>query len=126
VNYLLSFVLAWASVAAQCPDQRQQNALIGGDVIQGSVVRKSGKPLRSALVRLYLGDRLVWSGATDRNGAFTINHVQRGKYRLSVARWGSALVELDPSLDELFNHQRPAYSLLLTGHACVSAIQIFN
>jgi hypothetical protein len=40
--------------------------------------------------------------------------------------WGSAPVELDPKLDELPNHQRPSYRLLLSDDACVGVIEVVN
>jgi len=123
---LLFLVLTCASVAFPCDDPRLQNAVIGGDEIEATAFRKPGKPLRSAVVRLYLDKKLAWTGATDKNGRFRIEHLNPGKYRLSIAGWGSTEVELKPELSELGNGQRPAYSLLLTDHACVGVTEVVN
>jgi hypothetical protein len=124
VSYLLSFVLAWASVAAPCRDSRQQSAVIGGDVIRATAVSSAGKLLRYAPVHLYFDDKLVWTGTTDKNGTFTINQLQPGKYRLAVVGWGSAALELNPKLDGLSNHQLHSYSLMLSNRSCVAAIDV--
>ena len=126
VNRCLCFALISVSVAFPCSDPRLQAAVIGGDIIQASVSRKPGKPRRFAAVQLYSGDKLLWTGTTDKDGAVTINHLQHGKYRLSVAGWGSAMVDLDPKLDQLSNGQRPSYSLLLFDDACVDVNTVVN
>jgi hypothetical protein len=123
---LLLFVLVSMTAAFPCRDPRVRSAVIGGDVIQATVFRKPGKPRKFAQVELYGGDKIIWTGTTDKNGTFTINHLQHGRYRLSVAGWGSAAVELNPKFDELSNHQRPFYSLLLFDHACVDVTEVVN
>lgn len=126
VDRLLLFALLSVSVAFPCSELRLQTAVIGGDVIQASVSRRPRKPRKFAQVQLYYGDELVWTGTADKNGAFTINHLQHGKYRLAVAGWGSAAIELDPKLDEFSNHQRPTYSLQLFDDACVAVTTVVN
>jgi hypothetical protein len=126
VNRLLLFALTSASVAFACSDPRLETAIIGGDVIQASVYRKPGKPRKLAQVELYYGNKLAWTGTPDKNGMFTINHLQHGRYRLSIAGWGSAVVELDPKLDELSNGQRPSYNLQLFDDAGVGVTEVVN
>jgi hypothetical protein len=77
-------------------------------------------------VELYYGNKLAWTGTTDKNGMFTIDHLQHGKYRLSIAGWGNTAVELDPKLDELSNGQHPSYNLQLFDDACVGVTEVVN
>ncbi len=124
----LVLLLALASsvtFASSCPDPRLREAFIGGNLIDGIVLLKH-KPLKVAAVELYSGDKLIWSGTTDRNGKFEIDNLASGKYRLTVSHWGSANVELKHEFDALSNGQRPYYRLLLSDNSCVGVAEIVN
>ncbi len=113
-------VLLCASFAFPCDNPQLRSVRIGGDVLQATAISASGKPIRFAKVRLYRADKLAWSGATNKDGAFTIDDLRSGRYGLSVSGWGKTIVELDPNLDELSNHQRPSYNLRLAMAASTS------
>jgi hypothetical protein len=119
-------ILLYASSAFPCDDPQLRTAVIGGDLLQATALRASGEPIRFAKVRLYIGDKLTWTGATDRDGAFTISGLRSGRYKLSVGGWGDATVELNPKLGELSNHQRPSYTLRLFGHGCIAVTVVVN
>ena len=84
------------------------------------------KPLRHVRVRLYSAHNLIWTGTTDKDGQFTINDVPSGKYKLSVAKWGSVSVELKAELDVTGLGQRPYYSLFLFDDTCVAVTTVVN
>jgi hypothetical protein len=117
-----SSALAFGST---CPDVNLREAKIGGDAISGSVQLRH-RPLKKASVRLYLGKKLLWIGATDSNGRFEVDHLAHDNYRLVVSGWGSAEIELKPELDLTGLHQRPSYSLLLIDQECIAAIEVVN
>lgn len=122
----LSVALILVSVGFPCKDPRLQKAVIGGDMIAGTAFRKPKHLLRSAQVNLYLADRRVWTGVTDKNGGFMISHLEPGTYKLSVSGWGSAEVELKPELSMLRNGQRLAYSLMLIEDTCIAVTTVTN
>jgi hypothetical protein len=128
MNKLLSsLLLAMSSLtfASSCPDANQRAAKIGGDIISGHVQIRQ-RPLKLATVRLYLGDQLIWRGATDNDGRFEIDHLGLGRYRLVVARWGSANIELNSELSWTGLHQRPAFNLVLSDNGCVGVVTVIN
>jgi len=112
--------------ASHCPDARLQEAVIGGDTIDGSVILHQ-KPLKSAQIRLYFSSgKTAWVGITDKKGGFHITHLPQDTYRLDVRGWGSTTVRLDPKLSKLSNGQVPNYSLLLMENECVGTTEIVN
>ncbi len=122
----LFIVLLYVSFAFPCDDPQLRSAVIGGDLLQATALRAPGKPIRFAKVRLYLSDKLVWAGAADRDGAFTISGLRSGRYRLVVGGWGSAIVDIDPKFGELSSYQRPSYTLQLFGHGCIAVTVVVN
>ena len=62
---------------------------------------------------------VAWVGKTDKNGGFTIRHLQHDSYRLNVRGWGSTIIRLDPKFDRL-GVQAIGYGLLLMDNECVS------
>jgi hypothetical protein len=108
--------------ASSCPDPRERTAVIGGSVIRGHIALKRG-PLILARVRLYSAGTLRWSGATDQDSSFLIEHLTGGSYELSVAGWGKAKVEIRPGFERLGNGQVWSYDLLLLDNGCIAAGQ---
>jgi hypothetical protein len=106
--------------ATRCPDPRLRQAVIRGDTIAGSVVRRN-KPLMFATVRLYSSSgKTAWVGKTDKNGRFTINKVPQGEYRLDVSGSESTNVQLNPRRgDEGVGNKMPVWNLFLIDNACV-------
>ena len=61
--------------ASHCPDPNLQQAVIGGDTINGSIVLQR-KPLKFAQLRLYYSTgKAAWAGMTDRDGSFRIMRI---------------------------------------------------
>src|SRR5271167_4411994 len=103
---------------AECPDARRRSVEIGGDTISG-FVSKARKPLKSVSVRLYSRGKVVGTDRTNNEGRFTIYHVSPGTYTLSVTRWGSTTVRINPELDRPFLPQHPAWGISLSDNGCV-------
>jgi hypothetical protein len=122
--FLLLLTSSWA-LASQCPNADLREAKIGGDAISGHVEAKR-QPVKSVAVRLYMGRNLVWRGTTDSNGAFEINRLQHGQYRLVVSRWGSATIELKSELSQTGLHQQPVFNLTLSDRECLSTVMVVN
>ncbi len=115
---ILTLFLASLGLASSCPDPSKRQAVIGGDTIAGNVVLHQ-KPLKFAEVRLYAtSGKVAWVGKTNRDGGFTIKHLQHDSYRLSVRGWGSTTIRLDPKFDRL-GGQAIHYSLRLMDNECV-------
>src|SRR4029077_3352391 len=109
--------------ATRCPDPRLRQAVIRGDTIAGSVVRRN-KALMFAPVRLYSSSgKTAWVGKTwktDKDGRFTIHKVPQGEYRLDVSGWGSTNVQLNPRRgDEGVGNKIPVWNLFLIDNACI-------
>ena len=117
-------LLCCATVSAQCPDPALRSAKIGGSVIDAHVVI-ARKPLRSALVVLVSAGKTVWTGITDNAGAFRVDHLPQGEYKLSVTGWGSANIRLGRSDMEL-GHQQGYWTLTLSDHGCVKWGMVMN
>ena len=83
IAIMLVFV-ASVCCAKRCPDPRLQQAVIGGETIDGSV-RLHNKPLKFAQVRLYFSNgESAWVGKTDKDGGFHIRQLRPDTYRLDV------------------------------------------
>src|SRR5450631_900183 len=95
VRELSIFLLACVAlaVASPCRNPRLRSAVLRGDAIRG-YVSKDRQPVTMAEVRLYCASKLVGLTSTDKDGMFNIEHLTPEKYRLSIAGWGSARVEL--------------------------------
>lgn len=105
--------------ASHCPDPRLQEAVIGGDTIDGSVFLQH-KHVKFAQIRLYFSTgKTAWVGMTDTNGSFHITHLPSGTYRLNVRGWGSTTIRLDPRLNKLPSGRVPYWSVELLDHECV-------
>jgi hypothetical protein len=112
--------------AAQCPDPRLRQAVIGGETINGSVVLHQ-KPLKSAQLRLYFSiGKTAWVGMTDKDGTFRISQLRPDTYRLDVRGWGSATIRLNPDLNKLANGQIPVWSVQLMEDKCVGTTTIID
>ena len=123
----LSVAFALVSLVFPCEDPRLQKAVIGGDAIVGTAFRKPGQFLRSARVHLYLDNKLIWVGTTDKNGGFKIRHLDPDTYELSVAGWGRGEVQLKPEVTmRRKNGQVPAFYLMLIEDTCVAVTAIMN
>jgi hypothetical protein len=124
-NLLLLFILAYVPPAFPCDDPQLRSAVIGGHIIDASVVR-ARKPLKRVKIRLFSEQKLFWTGITDKDGRFTIADVPSGKYKLSVEKWGSVEIELKAELDVSGTGQRPYYSLMLIDNTCVATVMVEN
>ena len=112
--------------ASQCPDPDLRQAVIGGNTINGSIVRQK-KPLKFAQLRLYFSNgKTAWVGMTDKDGSFRITDLQPDTYRLDVRGWGSATIRLNTDLNKLSNGQIPAYSVQLMENECVGTSTVVN
>jgi hypothetical protein len=116
----LSFAILLSATTArgQCPDSALRSAKIGGSAIDAHVVIAK-KPLRSALVVLVSNGKTVWTGVTDKEGAFRVDRLPQGDYKLTVTGWGSTSIQLGRT-DLVFGHQQAYWSLMLFDHGCVS------
>lgn len=105
--------------ATRCPDPISRQAVIHGDTIAGSVVRRN-KPLVFAPVRLYSSSgKTAWAGTTDKNGTFGIYKVPGGEYRLDVGGWGSTKIRMNPGDDRPGSGKIPVWSVFLIDNACI-------
>lgn len=112
--------------AKHCRDPKFQQAVIGGDTIDGSV-RLHHKTLKFAQVRLFFsnGDP-AWVGKTDKDGGFHIRQLRPDTYRLDVRGWGSTRIIISPDLNKLSNGQTVFYSVQLMGDECVGTTTVTN
>ena len=121
---MLTLFLTAAALASSCPDAKMRQAVIGGEIIAGNVIVRQ-QALKFAQVRLYdSSGKIVWVGTTNKDGGFTIKHLQHDSYRLDVRGWGSATIRLDQKLDRLGNGQAIAYSLQLLDKQCLSYLAV--
>jgi hypothetical protein len=112
--------------ANSCPDPRLQQAIIGGETIDGSV-RLHNKPLKFAQARLFFSNgESAWIGKTDKDGEFHIKNLRPDTYRLEIRGWGSTTVRIRPDLNRLSNGQTLFYSLQLMEHECIATTTITN
>lgn len=125
VAIILVFV-ASACYAKHCTDPRLQQAVIGGNTIEGSV-RRHHKPLKFAQLRLFFSDgKPAWAGTTDRDGGFHIRHLRPDSYRLDLQGWGSTTIRISPDLNKLPNGQTVSYSVQLGDDGCIGTTSITN
>ena len=84
--FLLTLILAatLCSAASRCPDPKLQEAVIGGNTINGGVVLHK-TPLKFAKVRVYSSSgKTAWIGKTDKNGAFKTVQLTRATIALRL------------------------------------------
>ena len=106
--------------AKRCPDPRLQQAVIGGETIDGSV-RPHNKPLKFAQVGLFFSSgESAWVGKTDKDGGFHIKQLRPDTYRLDVRGWGSTSIRISPDLTKLSNGQTVFYSVQLMEDECIA------
>jgi hypothetical protein len=122
-----------------CPN----TAHIGGQIIRGGVSTPNNRPLRQAEIRLYAGSTLIATAVTNDQGGFmfpiiaptTVALVEPAlgtefadlswygallsSYRIVVAGWGNAWVQVGPEADRPFLPQHPGWSIFLYGNGCV-------
>jgi hypothetical protein len=125
--FLLTLILAatLCNAASRCPDPKLQEAVIGGNTINGGVVLHK-KPVKFAQVRVYSSSgEIAWMGKTDKDGAFKTTQLPSGDYRLEISGWGSTTIHLNPEIDKGIR-QTPVWNILLTDNACVATIQFVN
>jgi hypothetical protein len=103
--------------ANRCHDPKLRSANISGNTISATVW---GSNNRSAKVHLYSERDLVWSGITDKKGGFEIHDLPSGVYRLSVEKWGTTRVVLDP-MSSPISTQTVYWTLSLMENGCVAA-----
>jgi hypothetical protein len=125
VRNIALFVFACVCLAFPCNDPQLRSAVIGGHVIDASVMR-GRKPLKHVKAQLFSGQKLLWAGVTGSDGRFTINDVPSGKYKLSVEKWGTVDVELKTELDVTGLGQHPSFQLLLSDETCVATTTVVN
>jgi hypothetical protein len=112
--------------AKRCPDPRLQQAVIGGQTIDGSV-RLHDKPLKFAKVRLFFSNgKPAWVGKTDKDGGFHIRELRPDTYRLDVRGWGSTSIRISPDLNKLSNGQTVFYSVQLMRDECIATTTVTN
>ena len=116
---LLDSPLPYFLPEAKCPDPHLRSAEIGGKEISASLV-KDHKPVPWARAQLFSGQKLVWNGATGRDGIFTIRNLAPGLYKLQVEFWGTTMVRLNPKLSYI-GPQTVSYHLVLMDNGCVDA-----
>jgi hypothetical protein len=112
--------------ANRCPDPRLQQAVIGGETIDGSV-RLHNKPLKFAQVRLFFSSgESAWVGKTDKDGGFHIRKLRPDTYRLDLRGWGSSSIRISPDLNKLSNGQTVFYSVQLMEDECIATTAVTN
>jgi hypothetical protein len=115
----IGIVLSAVCYAQHCPDPRLQQAVIGGDTIDGFVFPHH-KPLKFAEVRLlFPNGKTAWTGTTDSEGGFHIRHLRPDAYRLVVQGWGSTMIRISADLTKLPNGQTVRYSVQLMDDECI-------
>jgi hypothetical protein len=93
---VIGIVLSAVCYAKHCPDPRLQQAVIGGDTINGNV-RLHDKPLKFAQLRLFFSNgKTAWVGTTGKDGGFQIRDLRPDTYRLVVRGWGSTTIRVIP------------------------------
>jgi hypothetical protein len=103
-----------------------QQAVIGGDTIDGSV-RLHNKPLQFAQLLLYFSNgRTAWVGKTDKDGRFNIRQLRPDTYRLNVQGWGSTTIRVSPDLNKLSSGQTVFYSVDLLDGECIGTTTVTN
>jgi hypothetical protein len=122
----VGIVLSSVCYAKPCPDPRLQQAVIGGDTIDGSV-RLHHKPLKFAQLRLFFSSgKTAWVGTADKDGGFHIRDLRPDTYRLDVRGWGSTTIRISPDLNKLSNGQTLFYSVQLMEGECIGTTTVTN
>lgn len=123
---VIGIVLSSVCYGMPCSDSRLQQAVIGGNAIDGDV-RIHRKPVRFAQVRLLFSNgKTAWVGTTDKDGGFHIRDLRPDTYRLDVHGWGSTTIRVDPDLNKLPNGQTVSYSVMLMDDGCIGTTTITN
>jgi hypothetical protein len=121
----LAFVTSMC-FAKHCPDPRLQQAVIGGNTIDGSV-RLHQRPLGLAQLRLFFSSGgSAWVGMTDKDGGFHIRQLRPDTYRLDLRGWGSTTIRISPDLNKLSNGQTISYSVQLMDDECIGTTAATN
>jgi len=123
---VIGIVLSSVCYGMPCSESRLQQAVIGGNSIDGSV-RLHHKPLRLAQLRLLFSNgKTAWVGATDKDGGFHIRDLRPDTYRLDVRGWGSTTIHINPDLNKLPNGQTLFYSVQLMDGECIGTTTVTN
>lgn len=122
----IGIVLSSVCYAKHCPDRRLQQAVIGGDTIEGSV-RLHHKPLKFAQLQLlFPNGKTAWVGITDDDGRFHIRGLRPDNYRLEIRGWGSTTIRISPDLNKLSDGQTPFYFVQLMDNECIATTTVAN
>ena len=89
--------LLFPSLALACWQTELPHATLDGSSIRAQVL-KSRRPLKHASVRIYIANTLLTRTSTDSTGVFTFSQLPPAKYRVVIANWGSANVEMKQPL----------------------------
>jgi hypothetical protein len=112
--------------AKHCPDSRLEQAVIGGDTIDGDV-RLRHKPLKFAQLRLFFSDgTTAWVGTTDKDGRFHITDLRPDTYRLDVRGWGRTSIRISPEANKLPNGQTVFQTVHLMEDECIGVMAVTN
>jgi hypothetical protein len=123
---VLGIVLSSACYGKTCSDPNLQQAVIGGDTIDGSVLLHH-KALKFAQLRLFFSNgKTAWVGTTDKDGGFHIRHLRPDTYRLDLRGWGSTTIRISPDLNKLPNGQTLFYSVQLMDGECIGTMTVTN
>lgn len=79
VYFLIVTLLTFMSNAASGQD-KSMNAFTGTLIETGT-----DKPVEDGYVSIMQGDSLVWFGATDKNGHFSVDGLAKGEYTVSIS-----------------------------------------
>jgi len=123
---VIGIVLSSVCYGLPCSDTSLQQAVIGGNSIDGSV-RLHNKPLKFAQLRLLFSNgKTAWVGTTDKDGGFHIRDLRPDTYRLDVRGWGNTTIRIKPDLSKLPNGQALFYSVMLMDGECIGTTTITN
>jgi hypothetical protein len=123
----VAFVLGTSfCFASHCPNPRMQQAVIGGDTIDGDV-RLHHKPLKFAQLRLFFSNgTTAWVGTTDNDGRFHIKDLRPDTYRLEVRGWGRTTIRISPEANKLPNGQMVFQTVHLMEDECIGVMAVTN
>ena len=123
---VLGIVISSACYGKTCSDPNLQQAVIGGDTIDGSVLLHH-KALKFAQLRLFFSSgKTAAVGTTDKDGRFHIRNLRPDTYRLDVRGWGSTTIRISPNLNKLPNGQTLFDSVQLMDGGCISTMSVTN